>query len=152
MVEDNRINQIVACGLLEEAGIICKVANNGQECLRIAEGDKFDIILMDIQMPLLDGYITTSKFLRGYNNTTPIIGVTAHALVGEKEKCIQAGMDDYISKPIDADLLYEKIIKLISQNSYENNKKNIKEKVIKSADEEVPDLIKDINVKSVKPP
>ncbi|HPF05422.1 MAG TPA: PAS domain S-box protein [Spirochaetota bacterium] len=146
VVEDNRINQIVACGLLEEAGIICKVANNGQECLRIAEGDKFDIILMDIQMPLLDGYITTS-ILRGYGNTTPIIGVTAHALVGEKEKCIQSGMNDYISKPIDADLLYEKIITLLPQEICEIKKITENKNNEESVSELIPDIINGIHVK-----
>ncbi len=146
VVEDNRINQIVACGLLEAAGIISKVADNGQECLRIAEGEKFDMILMDIQMPLLDGYITTS-ILRGYGNTTPIIGVTAHALVGEKEKCIQAGMNDYISKPIDADLLYEKIIELVPHNNFQNKKSNEINNSEEKNTESIPDVINGIHVK-----
>ncbi len=146
VVDDNRINQIVACGLLEEAGILCKVANNGQECLRIAEVEEFDIILMDIQMPFLDGYVTTS-IMRGYGNTTPIIGVTAHALVGEKEKCLKAGMNDYISKPIDADLLYEKIIQLIPKQNSNLENKTENRISMQNDDEAVPDMINNIQVK-----
>lgn len=146
VVEDNRINQIVACALLKEAGITCRVANNGQECLRMAESDRFDLILMDVQMPLLDGYTATS-ILRGYGNTMPIIGVTAHALVGEREKCISAGMTDYISKPIDADILYEKIIHLVPHQLSGIKREHDTVSGKPSHSESIPATINGINVK-----
>ncbi len=145
VVEDNRINQIVVCGLLEEIGIMCRVASDGQECLKIAESDKFDLILMDIQMPLLDGYTATS-ILRGYGNSTPVIGVTAHALVGEKEKCLAAGMNDYISKPIDADILYRKIKHYLSEN-FTDNRSGIQSNSTSIGIDSLPESSGMINIK-----
>jgi len=112
IVEDNKINQIVIMGLLKNTGLKTVVANSGQECLTLIEKNDFDLVLMDIQMPLLDGY-TTTRIIRGYYRDIPIIGLTAHALAGERERCIGAGMNDYISKPINAAELKSKIFKWI---------------------------------------
>jgi HPt (histidine-containing phosphotransfer) domain-containing protein len=97
-------------------------------------------------MPLLDGYITTS-ILRGYGTSTPIIGVTAHALVGEKEKCLNAGMNDYISKPIDADLLYEKITQLVRRQVFDKRKIAVEHSNINDNENYIPELIDGIHVK-----
>ncbi len=107
VVEDNPTNQQVVRELLESAGVIVKVANNGQEAIRTLSEFDFDVVLMDVQMPEMDGYETT-RLLRQepvYANL-PIIALTAHALEREQKKCFDAGMNDYLAKPINADQLY----------------------------------------------
>lgn len=115
LVEDNHINQLVVLGILEEFGITPTVANNGIEALDKLnnEANKFNIIIMDCQMPEMDGYQTTRAIRLGqagveYMKTT-IIAMTANAMIGDKEKCIQSGMDDYLAKPIDPDKLILKL-------------------------------------------
>ena len=114
LVEDNEINQKVAAELLKQARVTVSIANNGIQCLKQIEKDVFDLVFMDIQMPGMDGYEATNR-LRSKNVAIPIIAMTAHAMVGEREKCLQAGMDDYIPKPIDPADLYSKLIKWISK-------------------------------------
>jgi PAS domain S-box-containing protein len=115
LVEDNLINQEVALGLLEGMYTNIIVANNGIEALEILNSNKtkFDVILMDCQMPLLDGYQTTQAIRNNeagehYNNIR-IIAMTANAMKGDKEKCIEAGMNEFISKPIDIEILAKKL-------------------------------------------
>ena len=112
LVDDNKVNQLVANGILEEMGLEADVANNGLEALKALEeaGDKaYDIVLMDCQMPKMDGYEATRIIKSGEMGDeiekTPVIAMTANAMDGDKEKCFAAGMDDYISKPIDPDKL-----------------------------------------------
>jgi CheY-like chemotaxis protein len=111
LVEDNELNQQVATELLESAGAIVRVANNGQEAVTLLtegpESQLFDVVLMDIQMPVMDG-LTATRLLRaeGQFDKLPIIAMTAHALVEERQKCFDAGMNDHISKPIDPDQLF----------------------------------------------
>lgn len=104
LVEDNYINQLVGVEMLENMQVEVVVASNGEQALEILEKNIFDAILMDIQMPGMDGYETTahirsnSKFGHA---STPIIAMTAHALTGEREKALEAGLNDYVSKPVD---------------------------------------------------
>lgn len=110
LVEDNPINQRLALRLLEKHGHHVTVANNGREALETLErfGWNFDAVLMDIQMPEMDGLETTREIRRIESSGTghlPIIAVTAHALKRDRERCLGAGMDDYVSKPIDSELL-----------------------------------------------
>ncbi|MBI9091574.1 MAG: response regulator [Desulfobacterium sp.] len=114
LVEDNEINQQVAMELLKQADVDVTVANNGEESLTAVDKADFQIIFMDIQMPKMDGYEATRR-LREMKVDIPIIAMTAHAMVGERERCLQAGMNDYIPKPIDPPDLYAKLIKWISQ-------------------------------------
>ena len=109
LVEDNRVNQIVALGILRKLGFLdIEVASNGIEALeKIAMGD-FSAILMDCQMPVMDGYETTQS-LRERGCVLPIIAMTAHAIKGEKEKCLAAGMNDYLTKPISVEILAKKL-------------------------------------------
>nr|WP_253912564.1 response regulator [Vibrio sp. B1Z05] len=100
LVEDNDLNQEIAVTLLEAESIKVEVASNGKQALDKAQQGSFDGILMDIQMPLMDGYSAT-KHLREMGVTVPIIAMTANAMSGDREKALQVGMDDYISKPID---------------------------------------------------
>jgi len=114
IVEDNRTNQLVLSKFVEKAGIKSSFAENGSQCVDEAEKDSYDIILMDIQMPVMDGYEASTE-LRRRGFTMPIIGVSAHAYTGERENCINAGMNDYISKPVSQQELYQKIYSLISR-------------------------------------
>lgn len=112
LVEDGLINQKVAKGLLERAGHGVTVANNGMEALEILDHDEFELILMDVQMPVLDGLETTREIRRREKLTgkhVKIIAMTAAAMRGDREECLQAGMDDYVSKPIDSAELHRKI-------------------------------------------
>jgi len=108
LVEDNKINQVVALANLEKLGLTVTIANDGVEALALLNGsDAYSLILMDCQMPIMDGYQATACIREGkagekYKNIV-IIAMTANAMAGDKEKCIQAGMNDYLSKPINID-------------------------------------------------
>jgi CheY-like chemotaxis protein len=116
LAEDNEMNQQVATELLESAGAIVTIANHGGEAVKLLTADNqpppFDVVLMDIQMPEMDG-ITATKLLRthSYLDKLPIIAMTAHALVEERQRCIDAGMNDHIAKPIDPDHMFSTILR-----------------------------------------
>jgi two-component system sensor histidine kinase/response regulator len=103
LAEDNLVNQTVASRLLEKRGYTVVVAGNGRVALAALENDHFDVVLMDVQMPELDGFETTAA-IRAKEELTgahiPIIAMTAHALKGDQERCVAAGMDGYLSKPV----------------------------------------------------
>jgi PAS domain S-box-containing protein len=106
LIEDNAINQQVAAELLAALGVRTTIAGSGEEALDILRARRFDLILMDIQMPGMDGFATTAAIRSQLRiATTPIIAVTANAMVGERERCVEAGMNDHIAKPIDPDVL-----------------------------------------------
>jgi PAS domain S-box-containing protein len=103
LAEDNDINQMMAINLLQKRGHHITVANNGREALALLERQVFDVVLMDVQMPELDGFKTTAAIRAreaGNGMRLPIIAMTAHALKGDRERCLAAGMDGYISKPV----------------------------------------------------
>jgi len=107
VVEDNPTNQQIALAILEDAGVIAEIANNGKEALEVLRKQSFDAVLMDIQMPEMDGYDATRR-IRGDPHLAdlPIIAMTAHAMKGDEEKCLRAGMDGYLSKPINKDRMF----------------------------------------------
>lgn len=107
VAEDTPANQKVVRTILERKGYSVSVANNGREAVDLHKKRPFDLILMDIQMPTMDGFQATSAIrqLEADGEPTPIVAMTAHAMKGDREKCIQAGMDSYIPKPLDRSLL-----------------------------------------------
>lgn len=119
LVEDNLINQKIVILSLKKIVKNIEVANNGKEALDKFGTSKYDIILMDIQMPIMNGYVTTKKIREIESSTsshTPIIAITANALLGDREECLAAGMDDYISKPFQIEVLIQKMRKLLHSN------------------------------------
>ena len=101
VVEDNRINQIVAVKLLQKAGCTTEVAENGEQAVRRVAEQPFDLILMDCQMPVMDGYEATRRIRSSLSSAhVPIIAVTASAIEGDRERCLDAGMNDYLCKPV----------------------------------------------------
>jgi CheY-like chemotaxis protein len=112
VAEDNVINQKYALGVLEKEGYSVVVASTGREALAALERESFDLVLMDVQMPDMDGFEATSSIRARERFTgmrTPILAMTAHAMNGDRDKCLAAGMDAYISKPIRKSDLMEAI-------------------------------------------
>jgi len=112
VAEDNTLNQELIRRLLTKWGHSVVIANNGKEALSLLETESFDVVLMDVQMPEVNGLEATAAIRTRERETQthmPIIALTAHALKGDREKCISAGMDDYISKPVQADKLFATI-------------------------------------------
>ena len=113
VVEDNKVNQIVLTKMLKKLDITFDVANNGQEGMEMVKVNYYDLVLMDIQMPVMDGHEATKK-IRKFNNSIPIIAVTAHASADDKNQCMSIGMNDYMCKPIKSiDALHSIIMKNI---------------------------------------
>ena len=115
LVDDNEINQEVASELLEQAGMCVTVASDGKEAVSKVTLSEFDCIFMDIQMPVMDGYEATQTIRKdGRFASLPIIAMTANAMQGDREKCVNAGMNDHVSKPINPKELMATLIKWIS--------------------------------------
>ena len=114
LVEDNEINQQIAVELLEMAGLVVTVACNGKIAVETVENKNFDAVLMDIQMPIMDGYTATKEIRKDEKNINlPIIAMTANAMSGDKEKCIAAGMNDHLPKPINPQDVYKTLAQWI---------------------------------------
>ena len=117
LAEDNRVNRFLAVRLLEKAGHVVHTAVNGRAAIEALEQDRFDLALMDLQMPEVDGFAATA-IIREQERATgahlPIIALTANAMVGDQERCLQAGMDGYVSKPIDIRRLLAEISRVRS--------------------------------------
>ena len=113
LAEDNEFNQIVATELLRDvAGMRLSLAHNGQEALDCLRTEEFDIVLMDVQMPVMDGYETTAVIRRRPELAgLPIIAMTAHAMLRERQKCLDAGMNDHLTKPVDPSELFAVLAK-----------------------------------------
>ena len=130
LAEDNIINQKVAIRLLNNAGYAVETVDNGLKAVYAVKESSYSLVLMDIQMPEMDG-LTAASEIRKLNNEKkdiPIIAITAHALAGDKEKCLAIGMNDYITKPIIANLMIGAIDKLLNIQNDE------KDAVIKNED------------------
>jgi CheY-like chemotaxis protein len=115
LVEDNEINQQVALEILQGTGLNVTVANDGQEAVNAVKDSDYEAVLMDIQMPVMDGYTASREIrkLKSEIRNVPIIAMTAHAMAGDKQKSIEAGMNDHVTKPIDPDQLFATLQKWI---------------------------------------
>lgn len=120
VVEDNDINLEVTSELLKKFGLNVEAAHDGEEAIRSALSGQYDLILMDIQMPNMDGYEATRQ-IREKNISIPIIALTAHALASEAQRSLQAGMNDHLSKPIDSNVLYQAVAYWLSKHNLTNN-------------------------------
>ncbi|UXI68100.1 ATP-binding protein [Tahibacter amnicola] len=121
LVEDNPVNRQVAQRILALLGLSLELAENGKEALEKLEAEKFDLVLMDCQMPVMDGY-TATRVRRGREAETrsarmPIIAMTANAMAGDREKCLAAGMDEYLSKPLNRGLLEQTLRKWLPKDA-----------------------------------
>jgi len=114
LVEDNPINQEIIIGLLENSGIIIDIANNGKEGVELFNKNNYELILMDLQMPIMDGYEAT-RIIREINNEIPIIALTANAMKEDIKRTQEAGMNEHLNKPIDVEKLYETLLKYVSK-------------------------------------
>jgi len=115
LAEDNAVNQRLASLLLEKRGHIVTIASNGREALALVKESRFDLVLMDVQMPEMDGFEATARVRKEEAATgthLPIVAMTAHAMEGDRERCLAAGMDGYIAKPLHAEDLIEAVEKL----------------------------------------
>jgi len=127
VVEDNTTNQLVIEGLLSTLGITVDLANNGQEAIAaLQSANNHDLVFMDCQMPVLDGYQATAKIRAEQtgiiNNAIPIIAMTANAMAGDEQKCLDSGMDDYLTKPIEPEKVISMLKKWLPSKEYIENK------------------------------
>lgn len=113
VVEDVDTNKLFFDAALRKTNAKILWATDGQEAIDIFKANKVDLILMDLQLPVMDGY-TATREIKAINSKVPIIAQTAHVMSGEKERCIQAGCDDYSSKPIRLNLLMETLAKYLN--------------------------------------
>ena len=112
VAEDNAINQLILRTLLEKAGCVVDTAWNGQEAVEAILGDHYDVVLMDGEMPIMDGLKATQKIREVFDaDTLPIIGVTAHAMIEDRERFLQSGMNGYLTKPIQKESLFAEIMR-----------------------------------------
>lgn len=111
LAEDNEVNRKIFISMLKSRGITCDVALDGKEALRKVSEEDYDIVFMDCQMPVMDGYEATAEIRRIEENRkhTKIVAVTANAMEGDSEKCIKSGMDNYITKPINFGIVFKMI-------------------------------------------
>ncbi len=125
LAEDNEMNQMLARRVFEKWNFELDIAANGKEAVKKLAAEHYDLILMDVQMPEMDGYAAT-RYIRSQmpeeKSRIPIIAMTAHAIVGEAERCISLGMNDYISKPFNRNVLYEKICTLLKKQPVPEHK------------------------------
>jgi signal transduction histidine kinase/DNA-binding NarL/FixJ family response regulator len=123
LVEDNVVNQLVAALMLKAFAIVPTVVEDGQAALACVRNSTFDLILMDCQMPIMDGYATTrairaEELARGSGRRVPIVALTANALVGDREQCTAAGMDDYLTKPLKKDAMQVQLLHWLAASTH----------------------------------
>ena len=117
LAEDNPVNQRLSVHMLEKMGHLVAVAQTGKEALDALQTGKFDLVLMDLQMPEMDGFAATREIRtaeQGRQDHIPVIAMTAHAMKGDREECLAAGMDDYLAKPINSEELHQVIERVMS--------------------------------------
>lgn len=130
VAEDNAMNQQLIKHLLKSWGFEFDLVFNGLQAIELLKKQKYDLVLMDIQMPEMDGHTATKLIRNELRLSVPIVAMTAHAMQGEREKCINSGMDEYISKPLHEETLYSFIMRYSRPAGKDDNKPAIKAKVI----------------------
>ncbi len=146
LVEDNEINQQVAIELLEHAGMVVTIAANGREAVKTVMQNTYDLVFMDLEMPKMDGYEATRAIRRyAHLKDMPIIAMTAHAMAGTKQKCLDAGMNDHLPKPIDPSELMDMLVKWIKPQS-EQTPPSKPAKTQKTDGQELPDKLPGLNL------
>lgn len=142
LVDDNEINQEVANEILVQAGFSVTIAGNGQEAVDKVMEAEFDCVLMDIQMPVMDGYEATRAIRKEDRySSLPIIAMTANAMQGDREKCVNAGMNDHVAKPINPDELFKSLVQWISvREGMGQGNNSSPEKMSTTFEECLPDL------------
>lgn len=126
LVEDNAVNQKVVLAILTKRGFQVQVASNGLESLEALQRGTFDLVLMDVQMPYMDGIEATRKIRDELKLTTlPIVAMTAHAMTGDRKRCLNAGMNDYVSKPVNPATLVHTILRFLDQAQAETAKPEV---------------------------
>ncbi|MCF4114265.1 MULTISPECIES: ABC transporter substrate binding protein [Dethiosulfovibrio] len=148
VVEDNDLNLEVATGILQQAGAMVIPAKNGRKAVESFSKDHLDLILMDVQMPEMDGFEATEIIREKESEEkkrkrTPIVAMTAHAMSGDRERCIEAGMDDYVTKPIDRDILIDTSCRWIFGKSFKG-----RDYPTAPADEKIPEKLR---IKGIDP-
>ncbi len=156
VAEDNKVNQLLISSVLRSYKINADVVENGEDVIKMVSQKEYDLILMDIQMPVMDGYDTTELLRKKMIIATPIVAMTAFALPGERERCLEAGMNDYLAKPIEMQQLQTVLAKYLSSKknltSGSNNNKEgvnfilqlsggdelIAQKIVKQIQNEIP--------------
>ncbi len=116
VTEDDKLNQKIISFMLLKKGATVKLANNGHEAIEMMGREKFDIILMDLQMPVMDGFATTQYIRKSMNSDIPVIALTADAFANESDEYIEAGMNACTSKPIEVRVLCDLILSLTKEN------------------------------------
>jgi CheY-like chemotaxis protein len=140
LVEDNEINQEVALGLLGDAQMSIDVAENGEIAVRMVGEKDYDLVLMDMQMPVMDG-VSATRAIRSNPlfRTLPVVAMTANAMASDREKCLEAGMNDHVSKPIDPDALFATLLRWIKPRSDQPSARPV-EKVEAVCSQRIPDI------------
>lgn len=152
LVEDNPINQVIISGILLQWGVSLTSAENGLEAIELIERHSYDLVLMDVQMPKLDGISATLIIREKLKNSTPIVAMTAYVTDEEEKKCIDAGMDGFIAKPVDNKYLFD----ILEKYHNDNQAEVVEEKVSKTEPElivdgiEVYDALNRLNCTSVE--
>lgn len=117
LVEDNSVNRMLVMKLFEKSDLVVTQAENGAEAIQAYRNNQYDMIFMDLQMPVMGGLAATAEIRKIEQQTgrhVPIIAMTANAMKEDREACMSAGMDDFITKPVKKDILYEKVTKYLS--------------------------------------
>ncbi len=150
IVEDNRVNQIVATEVLTKHGYVCDIADNGAKAVEAVLAGRFDLVLMDCSMPVMDGFEATRQIRRNEKTLVaapqrrvPIIALTANAIKGDRERCLEAGMDDYVSKPLDPDYLIKTIQSQLARLGHSPSPLPVNEGVVVPATPSLPNQSND---------
>jgi len=142
VAEDNELNQEVAMGLLADAGFVVTIANNGEDALKLLKQNSYDIVLMDMQMPVMDGVSATQEIRKSASlDELPVVAMTANAMTQDKERCLAAGMNDHIAKPIDPDELFRTLLRWIKPRTNLNiNTAKLHDSKTQTAEIKLPDI------------